>query len=343
MMKAPRRDLFPVGAVIPAHPLALDATGRVDWRAQRALTRYYVAAGAHGLAVGVHTTQFPLHQDAALLSDVLRAAAEESSSTAVTRVAGVAGLTASAVAEAERARELGYDAVLLSLHGCDDDDEDALIDRARAVGEVMPTIAFYIQESAGGRYLSREYWRRVFDLPSTVAVKAAPFDRYRTADVAYTILETDRWRDIVMLTGNDDAIVSDLTSEYRVVVGGETRSLRVRGGLLGQWAVGTAHAVSLSGRLAAADCVSRDDVALGSSLTDVNAAVFDVENGFHGSVAGVNETLRQQGLLQSSQCLAGAGALSPRQSEKIALARSRYPLLLDEDFVAANREAWLGS
>lgn len=334
------------GTVIPAHPLALDEDGEIDWRSQRAVSRYYAAAGAHGIAVGVHTTQFPLHDDRDAFREVLRVAAEEAAIASLPAVAGVVGTTRAAVAEAEVARDLGYTAVLLSLHGCDEDaDEDELVERARAVGEVMPTIAFYIQESVGGRYLSPRYWIRLFEMSSTIAVKVAPFDRYRTAEVAYAVLESSRWNEIAVLTGNDDAIVSDLVSEYERTVDGELRRLRIRGGLLGQWAVGTAHAVRLSRRLASSgetwDGPSREDLREGSFLTEINSAVFDVRHRFHGSVAGVNEVLRQQGLLRSARCLPGAGSLSPGQSEFIAEMRRRYPGMLDEDFIAERRDQWL--
>ncbi len=206
--------LFPPGTVIPAHPLALDRAGTVDWRAQRALSRYYLAAGAHGLAVGVHTTQFPLHDDRALFADVLRLAVEAVQPRTTTLIAGVTGPVGQAVEEACAARDLGYDAVLLSLHGCAaDESEGSLVERASAVGEILPTVAFYMQESVGGRYLSSHYWRRIFDLESTVAVKLAPFDRYRTAEAANAVLSSDRWREITVLTGNDDAIVADLLSD----------------------------------------------------------------------------------------------------------------------------------
>jgi len=339
--------LFPPGTVIPAHPLALDRAGTVDWRAQRALSRYYLAAGAHGLAVGVHTTQFPLHDDRALFADVLRLAVEAVQPRTTTLIAGVTGPVGQAVEEACAARDLGYDAVLLSLHGCAaDESEGSLVERASAVGEILPTVAFYMQESVGGRYLSSHYWRRIFDLESTVAVKLAPFDRYRTAEAANAVLSSDRWREITVLTGNDDAIVADLLSEYQLDVAGAQRRLRFAGGLLGQWAVGTAHAVALSGRLAAAvgQTIQLDpaDRRAATALTDVNSAIFDVLNRFHGSVAGVNEVLRQQGMLASSRLLPGAGALSPGQQDLIARARKRHPVLLDEEFVASHRDEWLG-
>src|SRR5699024_416618 len=103
------------GAVIPAHPLALDATGAIDERAQRALTRYYLDAGVDGLAVGVHTTQFELHDDLSMLADVwaMAAAERDRAGTDPLLVAGLVGDTDQAVAEAEVAREAGYQVALL--------------------------------------------------------------------------------------------------------------------------------------------------------------------------------------------------------------------------------------
>lgn len=329
------------GVVIPAHPLALDASGEVDWRAQRALSRYYVDAGAHGLAVGVHTTQFELHEDPALLRDVLGTAMHTAAGSGMIMIAGVTGDVRHARTEVELAHELGYDAVLLSLRGCDPDArEDELIERSTVVGEVLPTIGFYMQESIGGRYLTPEYWRALFDLESTIAVKTAPFDRYRTHEVAQAILESDRWRDIALLTGNDDAIVHDLITPYRRDINGQVRHIRATGGLLGQWAVGTRAAAILLARLMQAP-VTVDDLATATELVEINAALFDVRHHFRGAVAGVNELLTQQGLLDSSRCLSERETLSQGQRDRISDVRHRFPALLDEQFVAANRDRWL--
>ncbi len=329
------------GAVIPAHPLALDSSRRLDVRAQRALTRYYLAAGATGLAVGVHTTQFELHLDQGLLRDVWRLAAETAADAEQpVLVAGVAGDVRQAVAEAEAARALGYEAVLLSSWGmADARSDDAVLDRARHVGEVLPIIGFYLQESVGGRLLGAGFWRRLFDLPSVVAVKTAPFDRYRTNTVVRTLLEHDRWDQVAVLTGNDDAIVADLVTPYRL---GE-REIRATGGLLGQWAVGTraaAHLVAEATAAVGSGCVPNALLAVGADLVEVNAAVFDVAHAFAGCVPGVNEVLRQQGLVPTAVVL-GEDRLSPGQAELIACVRRAYPELLDEEFVAEHRDAWL--
>ncbi|MHA6624859.1 dihydrodipicolinate synthase family protein [Pseudonocardia sichuanensis] len=332
------------GVVIPAHPLALTADGEVDLAAQRALTRYYAEAGAHGVAVGVHTTQFPVHADRGLLNEVWRLAAEVGAGRLL--VAGICGDTADAVAEAEAAAALGYDAALLCPWGMSEVTEQALLERARAVGDVLPTIGFYLQESVGGRALSRGFWRELFDIGSVVAVKAAPFDRYRTNDVVQALLEHDRWAEVAVLTGNDDAIVHDLVTPARRTVGGRDREIRATGGLLGQWAVGTRAAVALVARAAAAreaGAVPAELLATATDLVEVNAAVFDVDHGFAGCVAGVNEVLRQQGLLGSARCLAPEERLSPGQAERIAGVRKRFPELLDEEFVAAHRDRWLGA
>ncbi|WP_433471458.1 dihydrodipicolinate synthase family protein [Saccharomonospora azurea] len=333
------------GVVLPAHPLALAVDSTVDLRAQRALTRYYLAAGADGVAVGVHTTQFELHHDRGLLGEVWRLTAEEAAAAGGERVlvAGVTGDTREAVAEAELARELGYHAVLLCPWGMAEVSEAALLDRARAVGDVLPTIGFYLQESVGGRRLGREFWNALFDLPSVVAVKVAPFDRYRTGDVVQTLLEHDRWAEVAVLTGNDDTIVHDLLTPYRRQVAGRQREIRATGGLLGQWAVGTRAAVSLVARVkkAATEAASPFDLlAEASALVEINAAVFDVANGFAGCVPGVNEVLRQQGLIATAGCL-GRDVLSPGQSDLIAGVRTRYPELLDEEFVAEHAARWL--
>lgn len=332
------------GAVIPAHPLALDASRILDERRQRALTRYYLASGAGGIAIAVHTTQFEIHEPGrgllepvlALTADVLDSEADR----ALVRIAGVVGDTAQAVREAELAARLGYHAVLLSprVAGAT---EESLLERAAAVGEVLPVIGFYLQEAIGGPVLSRSFWRRFADLPSVVAVKAAPFDRYRTAELVRGVGESDRADEVSLYTGNDDAIVADLTAVHHV----GARELRFAGGLLGQWAVGTRAAtrvLDLAKRHHRGDpAASAELAALAADLTDLNAAVFDPVNGFAGVIAGVHEVLRQQGLLAGVWCLDEGETLSPGQAEEIERVRLAYPHLGDDEFIAEHRDEWL--
>ncbi|MFF2051419.1 dihydrodipicolinate synthase family protein [Leifsonia sp. NPDC058194] len=341
-------ELLAEGLVVPAHPLALTAERRLDERRQRALTRYYLAAGAGGVAVAVHTTQFEIHEpERGLLEPVLALTADvldREADRELVRIAGVVGPTAQAVAEAELAAGLGYDAVLLSprLAGAT---EDALIERARAVGDVLPVIGFYLQEAIGGPVLSRAFWRRFADLPAVVAVKAAPFDRYRTIELVRGVGESDRATDVALYTGNDDAIVADLTAVHRVQAATGARELRFRGGLLGQWAVGTRAAtgvLALAKQAQAGDGAAALELAdLAADLTDLNAAVFDPGNGFAGVIAGVHEVLRQQGLLEGIWCLDPDETLSPGQAAEIERVRLAYPRLSDDAFIAENRDAWL--
>jgi hypothetical protein len=336
------------GAVIPAHPLALTAQRTLDERRQRALTRYYLAAGAGGIAVGVHTTQFEIRDaEHGLFEPVLALAAEELDAHGhpeVVRIAGVAGGTVQAVAEAELARSLGYDAVLVSprVAGAD---ERALLERASAVGEVLPVVGFYLQSAIGGPVLDREFWREFASIPSVVAVKAAPFDRYRTLELVRGVAASGRADEIALYTGNDDAIVADLLSEFHVESPDGPRTLRFVGGLLGQWAVGTRAAVSLLEQARRAACGDRDAyLALGrmaSDLVDVNQAVFDPGHDFRGVIAGVHEMLRQQGLMAGIWCLDPAEGLSPGQAAEIARVRRAYPELNDDAFIAENLDHWL--
>ncbi|OLF14199.1 dihydrodipicolinate synthase family protein [Actinophytocola xinjiangensis] len=321
------------GTVIPAHPLALTASRHLDERRQRALTRYYLASGVGGLAVGVHTTQFAI-REAGLLGPVLELAAgtirESGRSGEVVAVAGACGPVDQAVAEASLAADLGYDAVLLSPV-VDGADEAALLARARAVGEVLPVIGFYLQTAIGGPVLSREFWRALADQPTTAAIKVAPFDRYRTLDVIHGVAAADRRDEVALYTGNDDHIIGDLVA---TMPGG----LRFRGGLLGQWAVWTRAAVAMFARL-------RTDpagvAALAPGLTDANAAVFDAAHGFAGCIAGVHEVLRRQGLLDGIWCLDPDETLSPGQADELSRVTAAYPWLVDDEFVAEHRDDWL--
>ncbi|GII92434.1 dihydrodipicolinate synthetase [Sinosporangium siamense] len=338
------RDLFRRGLVIPAHPLALTADRRLDERRQRALTRYYVEAGAGGLAVGVHTTQFAIH-GTALLAPVLELAATTAAEASrdVVLVAGVVGPTAQAVAEAELAASLGYHMVLLTPHP--DPSEDALIERARAVGAVLPVIGFYMQSAVGGRPLSRDFWTRFASVESVVGIKVAPFDRYRTLDVLHGVCRAGREGDLALYTGNDDHILADLIAPHRVVVDGRQVEVEFVGGLLGQWAVWVRRAVDLleeAGRARAGDAAAvRRLLTLDGHLTDANAAIFDVAHGFHGCIPGIHEILRRQGLLAGNWCLDPAETLSTGQLKEIDRIWAAYPWLRDDDFVAEGLDRWL--
>ncbi|MFI7489926.1 dihydrodipicolinate synthase family protein [Micromonospora echinaurantiaca] len=335
---------FQRGCVIPAHPLALDADRRLDERRQRALTRYYLASGAGGIAVGVHTTQFAIHDPkVGLLAPVLELAAETAAGSDAILVAGACGDTAQAVAEAELAASLGYHLVLLSPYG--PLDEDALIERARAVGEVLPVIGFYLQPAVGGRELSRDFWARLAALDSVVGIKVAPFDRYRTLDVLHGVCAAGRNGDLALYTGNDDHILADLVAPHRVILDGRAVEVEFVGGLLGQWAVWAGTAVTLldEARQARAgdDAALRRLLTLDGHLTDANAAIFDAANGYHGCIPGIHEVLRRQGLLAGRWCLDPDEELSPGQLAAIDRVHRAYPHLRDDDFVAEHLDDWL--
>ncbi|MBO4207201.1 dihydrodipicolinate synthase family protein [Micromonospora echinofusca] len=337
-------DRFKRGCVIPAHPLALDENRRLDERRQRALTRYYLAAGAGGIAVGVHTTQFAIHDpQVGLLAPVLELAAETAAGSDAVLVAGACGPTAQAVAEAELAASLGYHMVLLPPHP--DLDEDALIARARAVGEVLPVVGFYLQPAVGGRSLSREFWARLAALDAVVGIKVAPFDRYRTLDVLHGVVAAGRVGDLALYTGNDDHILADLVAPHRVVVDGRSVEVEFVGGLLGQWAVWAHTAVGLLAEAHRArsgdDDALRRLLTLDGHLTDANAAIFDAANGYHGCIPGIHEVLRRQGLLAGRWCLDPAEELSPGQLAELDRVFQAYPHLRDDEFVAAHLDEWL--
>ncbi len=349
-LSADLTELLHQGCVIPAHPLALTPARRLDERRQHALTRYYLAAGAGGLAVGVHTTQFAVRDpDVALLAPVLELAARTVTTEAdrpVLLIAGACGPTAQAVAEAELAVRLGYHAVLLSPGGLDDWTEDQLIERTAKVAEVLPVIGFYLQPDVGGRPLSYAYWRRLAEIPGVVAIKIAAFDRYATFDVVRAVAASGRGEDIALYTGNDDNYLVDLLTPYRIDLGGEkVVTRRIVGGLLGQWAVWTRRAVELHTQVRAATDASTPSLSallpLAPALTDANASVFDAAHGFAGCVPGIHEILRRQGLLAGTWCLDPDERLSPGQSAELDRVVASYPELTDDAFVAENLDAWL--
>ena len=343
-MNAEQRALLARGCVIPAHPLALTAARTLDERRQRALTRYYLAAGAGGVAVGVHTTQFAIREHGlyepvlALAAETIRAGLARQPRPFI-RVAGAMGRTSQAVREAELAATLGYDCVLLGLGAFPDATDANLIAHCRAVGDVLPVFGFYLQPAVGGRVLHYEFWRNFAELENVCAVKIAPFNRYQTIDVVRAFVDAGR-DDVALYTGNDDSILADLVTPFRF--GGRTR--RIVGGLLGQWAVWTQRAVLMlaaAKEAASRDTVPGDLLAAGAALTSANAAIFDVRNAFAGCIAGIHEVLRRQGLLEGTWCLDPREGLSPGQAEEIAHACATNPELADDAFVAEHRDGWL--
>jgi dihydrodipicolinate synthase/N-acetylneuraminate lyase len=328
----------------------------LDERRQRALSRYYLAAGVGGLAVGVHTTQFAIRDPHInLLRPVLELArnavdeylaARDDPSLARVLVAGICGATTQAAAEARTAADLGYHAGLLSLGGLSTDSDDGLLTHARQVAEEIPLIGFYLQPSVGGRSLSFNFWRQFCEIPNVIAIKVAPFNRYQTLDVVRAVAMSGRSEDIALYTGNDDNIVMDLLSEYRVATPDAMLSLQFTGGLLGHWACWTRAAVELYARIGAAKAHGElsewlELQALAHQVTDMNAAIFDVAHGFRGCIAGIHEVLRRQGLLAGIRCLDPNETLSPGQAAEISRVSASYPHLVDDDFVRENLDRWL--
>ncbi|WP_334072846.1 MULTISPECIES: dihydrodipicolinate synthase family protein [Paenibacillus] len=346
------RDLLMSGTVIPAHPLALDASRQLDEIRQRALTKYYLASGAGGIAVGVHTTQFEIREpEIGLYEPVLRLAAEEVQAANLDRpflkIAGICGPTKQALSEAELAASLGYDLGLVSMGGLDGWSEEQLLERIQAITEVIPVFGFYLQPAVGGRLLSFSFWRSLADLPGVAAIKIAPFNRYQTVDVVRAVCESERRDEIALYTGNDDNIVADLLTKFSFRVDGVTVEKEIAGGLLGHWAVWTSKAVELLKEIK--ELRSRGEGAgippglltRGQEITDVNAALFDPWHQFRGSIAGIHEVLRRQGLLEGRWCLNPQEVLSPGQLEEIDRVYAAYPHLNDDAFVRRRLGEWL--
>src|SRR5690349_22002577 len=334
------------GAVIPAHPLALDASRRLDARRQRALSRYYLDAGAGGLAVGVHTTQFAI-RDVGLYRPVLELAAETADAWAkspAAMVAGLAGPTAQATAEAQTARGIGYHAGLLSLAAMKSASEDQIIAHCRAVAAEFPLVGFYLQPAVGGVILSADFWRRFASIDNVIAIKIAPFNRYRTLDVLRGVAAANALDRVALYTGNDDHILLDLMLPFDLRDKGVATRAYFKGGLLGHWSVWTASAIKQFEMCKAArgkDAVPADLLALDARVTDCNSAFFDVANNFHGCIAGCHEVLRRQGLMQGLWCLDPNEGLSPGQIEEIDRVTREHADLSDDAFVTANLSKWL--
>ncbi|WP_346320731.1 dihydrodipicolinate synthase family protein [Chitinophaga sp. YIM B06452] len=331
-------QLLYAGTVIPAHPLALTAERKLDEARQRRLTRYYIAAGAGGVAVGVHTTQFAIrHPSINLYETVLRLAAEEIEKAKLNRpfikVAGVCGPTEQAVKEARLAVNLGYHLGLVSLGGLQHLGEDELIAHLRTVAAEIPVFGFYLQPSVGGRILSYHFWEQLAAIPNVKAIKTAPFNRYQTLDVVRAVCSSPRRDQIALYTGNDDNILADLLTTYRFNVNGQTVEKSFAGGLLGHWSVWTSNVASLFADIRHMN--PQEVLRIGIAVTDMNAALFDPSHAFAGSIAGIHEVLRRQGLLEGTWCLDPEETLSPGQLEEIDRVTAAYPELTDDAFVKA--------
>jgi dihydrodipicolinate synthase/N-acetylneuraminate lyase len=343
--------LFRKGCVIPALPLALNPDATFDETSQKAILRYYMDAGAGGVAVGVHSTQFAIREIPGFYKKVLSFASgvldewSGRSGRPVFKIAGICGGEQQALEEASAAVDLGYHAGLVSLTALKNENESALLSHIASVGESIPVIGFYLQPAVGGRPLSYRFWRDFASIPGVLGAKIAPFNRYATLDVVRGIADSGRSEDISLYTGNDDNIVLDLLTPYRLTgPDGNIRTVRITGGLLGHWGVWTSAAVKLFNRLSrlAEDDtpVTPDILSLAQEVTDMNAAVFDSANNFAGCIPGIHEILRRQGLMASSRCLNPDEVLSPGQSEELDRVCRFYPHLTDDDFIREHLEAW---
>jgi dihydrodipicolinate synthase/N-acetylneuraminate lyase len=332
-------SLLSRGAVIPAHPLALDDRRRLDERRQRALARYYLDAGSGGLAVGVHATQFAI-REAGLYERVLQIAAEEAAGRKVAMIAGLAGKTGPARNEARSARAMGYHCGMLSLGAMKGASIDELIAHCAAVAADIPLVGFYLQTAVGGIPLPAQFWRRFAAIENVVAIKIAPFNRYATLDVVRGVVAARAEDRIALYTGNDDHILLDLAVPFDVRRGGETVRVRIRGGLLGHWSVWTRSAVELLERVRRGP-LDENLLALDARITDCNSAFFDVAHNFAGCIPGCHEVLRRQGLLAGTWCLDPEEKLSPGQSEEIDRVYREHGDLADDAFVRKNLDRWL--
>lgn len=345
-------ERFRQGLVIPAHPLALNASRKLDERRQRALARYYIDAGAGGLAVGVHTTQFEIRDPkVGLFGPVLEIGSETidewsaKRGTATLKIAGVCGRTDQAFREAEFAQLQGYHAGMVSLSAFKDSSLESMLDHCRMIAEVLPIVGFYLQPAVGGRVLPYAFWREFAEIENVLGIKIAPFNRYQTFDVVRAVADAGRVDDITLYTGNDDNIVLDLLSPYRIGIAASELAVRIRGGLLGHWAVWTRSAVAMLDEIhalvATGEPVPVRMLELAHQVTDANAAFFDAANGFHGCIAGIHEVLRRQGLLEGIWCLNPSEKMSPGQAESIDRVYRAYPQLNDDAFVSEHLDEWL--
>jgi len=339
------------GLVIPAMPLALNPDRSFNEMHQRALTRYYIEADVGGIAVGVHSTQFQIREpEIGLFKPVLNLVSKAIDAhckpgAGILKIAGICGRTDQALKEAEFAVESDYHAGLLSLAAFAEDDIQTMIDHCEKIAQVMPIFGFYLQPSVGGRILPYAFWRRFAEIENVLAIKIAPFNRYQTFDVVRAVCDTGREDDIALYTGNDDNIVLDLLTNYRIQSERGEKTVRIVGGLLGHWSVWTKNVVDLLSRIH--DLTEKQlpippqMLTLAQEITDANGVIFDSAHNYSGCIPGINEVLRRQGLFQGTWCLDENEKLSPGQAEQIERVYSSYPHLNDDAFVSENLARWL--
>ncbi len=338
------------GVVIPAMPLALDKDRKLDTRRQRVLLRYYLDAGAGGIAAAVHTTQFEIRlPEINLFEPVLRIASDEidqfvdRTHKSIIKIAGIIGQTEQAAKESRLAVSLGYHAGLLSLAAFPEAPNQILLEHCRAVADIIPVVGFYLQPAVGGRVLNVDFWREFAQIKNVIAIKIAPFNRYQTMDVVRGVIESGRADEIALYTGNDDNILVDLLTEFKFDLGSKVVTKRIVGGLLGHWAVWTRSAVRLLEQIQQGTLAGdiHTQLNLSMQISDSNAAFFDAANNFKGCIVGIHEVLRRQGLMDGLWTLNESEVLSPGQKEEIDRIYKAYPDLNDDDFVAKNLERWL--
>lgn len=343
-------EILKKGTFIPATPLALNSDKTLNEKGMRLLMNYYLNCGVGGIATAVHTTQFEIRKpEINLFEPVLEIVSEEidkfekKTGRTTVRVAGVCGDTEQAVSEAHKAKKYGYDAVLLSPGGLNDKSEEYLIERTKAVAEIMPVIGFYLQTAVGGRVFTYNYWEQVCAVKNVAAIKCASFNRYQTLEVVRAAAMSERCDDITLYTGNDDNIVIDLLTKYRFEKNGKVIEKGFDGGLLGHWSVWTRRAVEIFERARQEKDkseISAQMLTLAAEVTDANSAFFDTANNFKGCIAGLHEILRRQGLMENTLCLNPEERMSGGQERELDRVHKMYPYLNDDEFIRENLAEW---
>ena len=338
------------GIVIPATPLVLDENRKLDEKGMALLMNYYMDAGAGGIATAVHTTQFEIRESKyGLFEPVIKCVSEiidkyeKKTGKIIVKICAACGKVDQAVSEAKLAKKYGYDAVMLSPGNVHDLTEDEMIDRTKAVAEVLPVIGFYLQPLAGGRIFTYNYWERLCAIDNVVAIKCAAFNRYHTLDVVRAAALSPRSDKITLYTGNDDNIVLDLVSKYKFKKDGKVYEKSFEGGLLGHWVVWTKKVCEMFEKIKAEkknDSISYDILSLANDVTAINAIFFDAAHGLENGTIALHEVLRRQGLMKHIHLLDESVFLRDDQVLEIDRAWEMYPELCDDEFVKANLAAW---
>ena len=323
------------GVWIPS-PLALDSEKQPAEKWQRLLTLYYIRAGARAIVPGAHTGEFS-GGDLAIYAywlGLIKEMVAAYGSKDMFLMSAVSGRQY--MQQAELAAKAGYDIVMLAPTAFTDKSDSEVVQVFKDVASVIPVFGFELQKLVpGSREFTYELWEKIFTI--VYGAKSAPFNTYRAQTMLEAAAHSERRRDLVLVTGNDDRIVSDLGGVFPFKVGSRTVKMGYGGGLLGHFATDTHAAVRWAGAVIEARKKKRwmlpvPEKELAHIVNMCNGALFDARTDFANSVWGVKYRLHSLGLLPGPYCYHENGRKG--LTAEIDRAYNYHPVISDRKFLS---------